>query len=276
MPNILEFLAHTHQSWIHPRGRAATRFLLDRLAAAPHDKLLEIGFGTGQTLVEAALRWPGSRLWGVEQSRAMYETAGRRLHFCGIARAQLSMIGDGQALPFTDGFFDAVYAESVLAILPDATIETYFREINRVLRPGGVFLNNESLWLDGLPVARRREINRICMESFGIRQASERWATKENWLLLAEKSGFIVTETAPLAAIRPVSRWSLQPPLRSTIFSALGWMRRTFRPALHARRRAFLTAQKEMNRQGPILEAWLFHFTKPATQNTQLRPHKPS
>lgn len=265
MPNILEFLAHTHQSWIHPRGRAATRCLLDKLAAETHDKVLEIGFGTGQTLVEAAGRWPGARFWAIERSAAMFEAASRRLRFCGIGQAELLLTGDQPTLPFPDGFFDAVYAESVLAILPDAAIEGCFREIHRVLRPGGVFLNNESLWLSGLPAVKRQEINRMGVENFGIQQAAERWATKEGWLHLAETSGLVVADVLPLSAIRPLSRWSLQPPWRSTVFSALGWVRRTFHPALRAQRRSLLAAQKEMSRQGPFLEAWLFHFTRPAS-----------
>ena len=264
MPNILEFLAQTHQSWIHPRGRAATRHLLDLLDAVPHDNLLEIGFGTGQTLVEAAKRWPGARLQGVERLPAMCETAGRRLRFCGVSQVALYQVQNGQALPFPDSFFDAVYAESVLAILPDDAIAGYFQEIARVLRPGGSFFNNESLWMSGLDPSRAAAINRQSLEYFGIQQASERLAWRGIWQDMALRTGLAVKETLALATVRPVSRWSLEAPLCSTLFSAMGWWKRATLPALRARRRDFLLAQARMNGLGPSLEAWLFHFVKPA------------
>jgi SAM-dependent methyltransferase len=47
-------------------------------------------------------------------------------------------VGGGEKLPLADASFDVVFADNVLEHLPDP--ESVFREVRRVLKPGGVFL----------------------------------------------------------------------------------------------------------------------------------------
>ena len=58
----------------------------------------------------------------------------KRATYSGDTRA-LFLIGDSQRLPFGDGTADLVICNHVYEHVPDA--QTLFREINRVLRPGG-------------------------------------------------------------------------------------------------------------------------------------------
>jgi SAM-dependent methyltransferase len=89
---------------------------------------LEIGVGTG--VVGAALQAAGRCVVGVDISAQMLEGAkGRKL---AVVRA------DGVALPFASGSLDDAYSVWVLQLVGDRA--AVFREIVRVLRPGGRYL----------------------------------------------------------------------------------------------------------------------------------------
>ncbi len=162
---LLDFFAHTHTPYLYARGSQGTRVLLNELQPLPGQRILEIGFGAGQTLVDMACRFPGIELYGLEKSALMLKTARQRLRFCGLPGIRLELYN--HLLPFEDGFFDAVCCESVLAILPDNSLPEMFREIYRVLKPGGRFCCNESLWLKTVAPETIREINQKCLETFG-------------------------------------------------------------------------------------------------------------
>jgi SAM-dependent methyltransferase len=98
------------------------------LAAAT--RLLDVGCGTGRLANAAADRF-GLRAWGVDRSAAMVEQAraqaGRRVAF---------RVASADALPFRDGWFDAVTMRLVVHTLGD-TRPNALREAARVLAPGG-------------------------------------------------------------------------------------------------------------------------------------------
>ncbi len=264
MENILDFLARAHRPFIHARGRAGTALLLEKLSVLPHQRVLEIGFGTGQTLVEMAVRWPETELYGLEKSPLMRTAAQRRLRFCGIDNVKLAPAPPYGRLPFPDDYFDAVYAESVLAIQPDEHLEFIFAEIFRVLRPGGVFLNNESLWLEQVPGEKIREINTLCRAAFGIPQAPEKWRYPVDWHQLAKQSGFLEHPMIRMHGL-PIDhsfRWKI-PLLRSALFSGWGKFRSRLSSSGRGRKRAFDRAMQGFSGYGNYLEGVLFHFSKP-------------
>lgn len=129
---ILNFYARLHTPYLHARGRLGTRVCLRELNPRSGENLLEIGFGTGQTLVEIAAGSPGVHLFGVEQSALMRSVAQNRLRFSGIQGVSLAPAPDPFELPFADAFFHKVCCESVLAMLPEAELKVvpgsrYFR-----------------------------------------------------------------------------------------------------------------------------------------------------
>lgn len=263
MTNILDYYARTHTAGLHARGRAGTAFLLREMNLSGRPNVLEIGFGTGQTLVEVAARRPEARLYGVEKSAVMMHTARRRLWFCGLENhIALSILENGR-LPYPDGFFDMVYAESVLGILPDEAIDRMFREISRVLRPGGVFLNNESLWRAGVTAEARREINRRCRAAFGIPQAPEQFPFPGDWRHLAEQNGLPCEKTIALHDLATPSLPGFHALLlRSTLFSGFGKIKGFISPALRGAKRAIAAAEREFISYGLFLEGTLFRFVK--------------
>ena len=103
--------------------------VLERLQPQPSDRILDIGCGTGRLTAEILSQAPGARVTGMDQSASMLAEAGRN-------REQLIMFvrADATRLPFTGGF-DAVFSTATFHWVPDHL--TLFREIHRVLRPGG-------------------------------------------------------------------------------------------------------------------------------------------
>jgi ubiquinone/menaquinone biosynthesis C-methylase UbiE len=99
------------------------------------EHVLEIGAGPGAATEE--LRKRAGRVTSLEYSHAF--AAGLRLRTEGIGGDVLQ--GDASAMPFPEKTFSAAIAVLVLHHLPSREAqERAFREIFRVLRPGGVFL----------------------------------------------------------------------------------------------------------------------------------------
>lgn len=108
-------------------GKPADRARLAAFATAVSDPVLELGCGPGQ--VGAAVRAGGRLVRGLDLSPAMAALAARRL---GGAVA-----GDLRALPIATGSVAGVVAYYCLIHLRRAEQDTAWREIARVLRPGG-------------------------------------------------------------------------------------------------------------------------------------------
>jgi ubiquinone/menaquinone biosynthesis C-methylase UbiE len=103
----------------------------------PRD-VLDVGCGTGNLLLEAARRWPGARLTGLDGSVGMLAVAAREAEgLPAEARPRVGFLkANATALPFEDASFDLVTCAFVLQQVPHRPV--VLREILRVLRPGGI------------------------------------------------------------------------------------------------------------------------------------------
>jgi ubiquinone/menaquinone biosynthesis C-methylase UbiE len=101
-----------------------------------HTDLLEVSCGRGGGLAHLAGRWPGKlSAVGLDGSENAVATC-RERH---ARHANLSFVqGDALTLPFPDEAFDVVL--NVEASNDYGDYAAFFREVHRVLRPGGVFL----------------------------------------------------------------------------------------------------------------------------------------
>lgn len=104
--------------------------VLERLAPAAGERILDIGCGTGRLTSEIAGRARPCEVVGTDHSGAMLKEA--RSHFGSLAEF---VRADGARLPFRDRTFDAVFSTATFHWIPDH--ETLFAGIRRVLKPGG-------------------------------------------------------------------------------------------------------------------------------------------
>ncbi len=144
---------------LYPTGRAAAEALgYERTAieAAPADLMdsfcgvgnplalgplaageavLDVGCGGGFDLfVASRLVGPGGRAHGIDLTPEMIERAGQGLAQAGVGWAHVE-VGCAEEIPCVAACFDMVLSNGALNLSPDK--ESAFREIYRVLRPGG-------------------------------------------------------------------------------------------------------------------------------------------
>jgi ubiquinone/menaquinone biosynthesis C-methylase UbiE len=113
-----------------PLGRA----LMERLEPRPGERCLDIGCGSGQTLLELAERvGPSGHVLGVDVSEAMLERARARAREAGLAQVDVEL-GDAQTQPFTAPF-DLEFSRFGVMFFQDS--EAAFRHLAGALRPGG-------------------------------------------------------------------------------------------------------------------------------------------
>lgn len=102
------------------------------------DVVLEIGFGTGFTMVELAKAvGETGRVYGMDVTPEMVQLARERLKKEGIViKVELSE-ADARNMPFKDNMFDNVYMASVLELFDTPDIPKVLAEIKRILKPNG-------------------------------------------------------------------------------------------------------------------------------------------
>jgi ubiquinone/menaquinone biosynthesis C-methylase UbiE len=111
---------------------------LKKLAPAQGERILEIGFGTGHSLVQIARAvGPGGKALGIDISDEMLRHAQELLAKEGLAdRAELRC-GDAEQLPFEAGTLDGIFFSFTLELFDTPELPKVLVECKRVLRPGG-------------------------------------------------------------------------------------------------------------------------------------------
>jgi len=124
----------------HGRGLEATREVAELLQVAAADHLLDIGSGIGGPARYMAQRF-GCRVTGIDLTEPFCEIARELTRRVGLQHRVEFHTGDALAIPFADGCFDGAYSMNVSMNIADKA--AFYREIRRVLKPGGWLMLSE-------------------------------------------------------------------------------------------------------------------------------------
>lgn len=123
----------TEKSYLTADIGATRRLAMDLLAPARGDRVLDVGSGPGLLLRDlAGIVGPDGLAAGIDISESMTALA---LDRCEGLRNVEIVTGNALELPWPDGHFDRAVSTQVYEYVPD--LGAAFRELNRVLRPGG-------------------------------------------------------------------------------------------------------------------------------------------
>ena len=118
--------------------RKFTEVGLRKLNVEDGEKILEIGFGTGHSLLTLA-RQVGTtgKVHGIDLSEGMLHVASERLRKSEMSKRVELHCGDATHLSFPDSVFDAVFMSFVLELFDTPELPLVLRECQRVLKRTG-------------------------------------------------------------------------------------------------------------------------------------------
>jgi ubiquinone/menaquinone biosynthesis C-methylase UbiE len=122
-------------------GRSETEYIekgLEKLSVKQGETVLEIGFGTGHSIVALAQSVGKSgEVYGIDISQGMLHIALSRVKEAGFSERVSLKLGDATKLPFEADSFDAIFTSFTLELFDTPEIPIVLRECQRVLRGDG-------------------------------------------------------------------------------------------------------------------------------------------
>jgi len=203
----------------------ATRRLIEMCNIASGQYVLDIGCGTGYTACLLAKDFQVDVVAADIRSKVL-EEAKKRITKGNVGNKVGMIMADAHNLPFQSNTFDAVIAESVLAFCDKTKVAS---EVCRVLKPDGVFGNNEGTYLKPPPPK---------LSSFLLKWVDFQLLQEDEWRAVYMRAGFEVASSTvyPFDYInqflgelrvdgvrRRLSAWLkafFDPSVRRTIFTA--------------------------------------------------------
>ncbi len=115
-------------------GKRFKQWLIELANVEPHDRVLDVGCGTGTLAVLLAVAFPATQISAVDPDPRALEIARRKARKQGV---QLNFANArAESIPFADASFDKVFSTLMLHHIPDEQKIDVLREIHRSLRRG--------------------------------------------------------------------------------------------------------------------------------------------
>ncbi|MBN1511760.1 MAG: class I SAM-dependent methyltransferase [Phycisphaerae bacterium] len=108
---------------------------LNRASCSPA-RVLDVGSGSGDTLLELAEHLPDAELVGVDLCQTLLDISRRKASERGLDGRVRFEEASATALPYDDVSFDVVFSQDTLHMVDDPV--RMLNECARVLKPGGV------------------------------------------------------------------------------------------------------------------------------------------
>lgn len=125
--------------WTMPEEKFRNK-LIQYLLPQPVERILELGFGTGQNLILSLKNEINANYYGLDVDPKVMEIAKDKLQRLNLSnRVQLDLY-DGNIFPYENNFFEKVFSCLVFHQLKTETKKLALKEIYRVLRPNGTLL----------------------------------------------------------------------------------------------------------------------------------------
>lgn len=122
-------------TWSERSVRMAGLRMLD---AQRGEAILEIGFGTGQAVLDLAKSvGDAGKVFGVDLSWGMVARARSKVASAGQSTRAALTHGDANKLPYKAEIFDAIFMSFTLELFNDEEIKAVLSECRRVLKKGG-------------------------------------------------------------------------------------------------------------------------------------------
>ncbi|KAF7713574.1 Methyltransferase domain-containing protein [Penicillium ucsense] len=153
------------QTYVWRNAENSAAYLLPYLR--PHMSILDVGCGPGSITVDLARRVPQGQVVGVDYVSDPLDGARSLASSRGLTNVKFD-VADIHSLPFSDDTFDVVHAHQVLQHIADPVLA--FREMRRVVKPGGIVAVQESIKSMIHPTSE-------ALEAWGDLQARMRQAT---------------------------------------------------------------------------------------------------
>lgn len=136
-PDIETLAPYDH---FHGRGIEATQEMADSLEIGAADHILDIGSGIGGPARYLAQRF-GCRVTGIDLTAEFCQVARHLTRLLRMDDKVEFQLGNALAMPFADATFDGAYSMNVSMNIADK--DALYREIRRVLKPGGWLMLSE-------------------------------------------------------------------------------------------------------------------------------------
>ncbi|WP_157967315.1 MULTISPECIES: class I SAM-dependent methyltransferase [Paraliobacillus] len=159
----------------HPGGLGIIKQWVKRVNPNPHQRILDIGCGTGQSLLYLAEN-TASQIVGIDQNVLMLEKSSQRLK----QHPHVNIIqANAEDLPFPTQSIDHIISESVTAF---TKIKVALKEYQRVLKHNGILTLLEMTSNRQLTPAIQDEIKQF----YGVTALM----TEEGWINALKETGF--------------------------------------------------------------------------------------
>lgn len=267
--HYLTHLGELGRTNLHPLGRRSSRELIAALDVQPGDRVLEVGCGTGETMVRLALQHQVT-VTGIDPLPAMLETARRRAQVTGVSRrVRLCQVSPDKPWPFNDCVYRRAFAEGVLGFQNPESARAILSELLRVLEPGGTCVLNEAVWKHSVPDEVVAAIYTSSLNDFGLCQASEQNWSADEWLQEMQASGFRVLSACPTEQVvdhQDHSADAAQPRLvLSSLLTYSYRLKGHLSPRLIGERSTYRRLLRRHIDDGQFIEGWMFVLQKPGS-----------